>query len=451
MREFSSRWSAETSLLAGAFLCKYYRTQGCGFCVTVHFIRGYHEIGTHKPKLSFTEIIRDASGDPILGVDCKPIKQTHGHTWITNYTHTCKTSLATVIESPITGQMVIMKNFTPEQQEYLKMMAKTNIAPPCLYRVMLSMYPGVGWEKEWFREHVRGLRDQIKKESPNPFLRLQTLRDNIMRTGGKLVFGYNYDGSIESFNLVTANMQKFGSVYGTYAQLDGSNQGNQFSGYTNLKLQTSDCFGHSVSLAFGSSAGGETSENAKTLITEAGLEGKLNLGTDQGSAWHQLKTGFVNDHYYCTWHLVDGTPNAKCKSEHDTLKDRVAKVLNKSFDYDPKRAWELSALWGNMEFDFPHYKKFLSKLWVDKEKLCKYFRRTFTNGRQATLSSNWTRDADVEFKFPCGRSISTKIPHERYPSSMAGNTFRVISAGVTNVFSEEHLQRAPLWSAHQMP
>jgi hypothetical protein len=104
------------------------------------------------------------------------------------------------------------------------------------------------------------------------------LRDNIMRTGGKLVFGYNYDGSIESFNLVTANMQKFGSVYGTYAQLDGSNQGNQFSGYTNLKLLTSDCFGHSVSLAFGSSAGGETSENAKTLITEAGLEGKLNLG-----------------------------------------------------------------------------------------------------------------------------------------------------------------------------
>jgi len=92
----------------------------------VHFIRGYHEIGTHKPKLSFTEIIRDASGDPILGVDCKPIKQTHGHTWITNYTHTCKTSLATVIESPITGQMVIMKNFTPEQQEYLKMMAKTH-------------------------------------------------------------------------------------------------------------------------------------------------------------------------------------------------------------------------------------------------------------------------------------------------------------------------------------
>jgi hypothetical protein len=114
------------------------------------------------------------------------------------------------------------------------------------------------------------------------------------------------------------------------------------------------------------------------LVTEAGLEGKLNLGTDQGSAWHQLETGFVNDHYYCTWHLVDGTPNAKCKSEHDTLKDRVAKVLNKSFDYDPKRAWELSALWGNMEIDFPHYKKFLSKLWVDKEKLCKYFRRTFT-------------------------------------------------------------------------
>ena len=290
----------------------------------MHFIRGYHEIGTHKPKLSFTEIIRDAKGDPILGVDCKPIKQTHGHTWITNYTHTCKTSLATVIESPITGQMVIMKNFTPEQQEYLKMMAKTNIAPPCLYRVMLSMYPGIGWDKEWFRDHVRSLRDQIKKESPNPFLRLQTLRDNIMRTGGKLVFGYNYDGSIESFNLVTANMQKFGSVYGTYAQLDGSNQGNQFSGYTNLKLQTSDCFGHSVSLAFGSSAGGETSENAKTLITEAGLEGKLNLGTDQGSAWHQLETGFVNDHYYCTWHLVDGTPNAKCKLEHDTLKDRVA-------------------------------------------------------------------------------------------------------------------------------
>ena len=70
---------------------------------------------------------------------------------------------------------------------------------------------------------------------------------------------------------------------------------------------------------------------------------------------------------------------------------------------------------------------------------------------RSTLSSHWTRDADVEFKFPCGRSISTKIPHERYPSSMAGNTFRLISAGVTNVFSEEHLQRAPLWSAHQMP
>jgi len=70
---------------------------------------------------------------------------------------------------------------------------------------------------------------------------------------------------------------------------------------------------------------------------------------------------------------------------------------------------------------------------------------------RSTLTSLWTRDADVEFKFPCGSSISTKIPHERYPSSMAGNTFRLISAGVTNVFSEEHLQRAPLWSAHQMP
>ena len=70
---------------------------------------------------------------------------------------------------------------------------------------------------------------------------------------------------------------------------------------------------------------------------------------------------------------------------------------------------------------------------------------------RSTLSSHWTRDADVEFKFPCGRSICTKIPHERYPSPMAGNTFRVISAGVTLVFSEEHLQRAPLWSAHQMP
>ena len=70
---------------------------------------------------------------------------------------------------------------------------------------------------------------------------------------------------------------------------------------------------------------------------------------------------------------------------------------------------------------------------------------------RSTLTSLWTPDADVDFKFPCGRSISTKIPHERYPSSMAGNTFRLISAGVTNVFSEEHLQRAPLWSAHQMP
>ena len=48
----------------------------------MHFIRGYHEIGTHKPKLSFTEIIRDAKGDPILGVDRKPIRKTHGHTWV---------------------------------------------------------------------------------------------------------------------------------------------------------------------------------------------------------------------------------------------------------------------------------------------------------------------------------------------------------------------------------
>ena len=133
------------------------RTQGCGFCVTVHFIRGYHEIGTHKPKLSFIEIIRDANG-PILGVDRKPIRKTHGHTWVVNYTtHTCKTSLATVIESPITGQMVITRNFTPEQQERVQMMAKTNIAGPCLYRVMLNMYPGIGLDKEWFREHGRGL------------------------------------------------------------------------------------------------------------------------------------------------------------------------------------------------------------------------------------------------------------------------------------------------------
>ena len=157
MREFSSRWSAETSILAGAFLCRHYRAQGCGCCVTVHFIRGFHEIGTHTPKLSFSEMIRDGNGDPILYVDRTPIKKTHGHTWILKYTHTCKTSLATVIESPITGQMVITRNFTPEQQERVQMMAKTNIAGPCLYRVMLNMYPGIGWDKEWFREHGRGL------------------------------------------------------------------------------------------------------------------------------------------------------------------------------------------------------------------------------------------------------------------------------------------------------
>ena len=70
---------------------------------------------------------------------------------------------------------------------------------------------------------------------------------------------------------------------------------------------------------------------------------------------------------------------------------------------------------------------------------------------RSTLSNHWTHDADVEFTFPCGRIIWSKIPLERYPSSKAHDTFRVVSAGVTLVFSEEHLQRAPLWSAHQMP
>jgi hypothetical protein len=127
----------------------------------VHFIRGFHEIGTHTPKLSFSEMIRDGNGDPILDVDRTPIKKTHGHTWILKYTHTCKTSLATVIESPITGQMVITRNFTPEQQERVQMMAKTNIAGPCLYRVMLNMYPDRFGTKNGFGSMAEAWRGDL--------------------------------------------------------------------------------------------------------------------------------------------------------------------------------------------------------------------------------------------------------------------------------------------------
>jgi hypothetical protein len=71
----------------------------------------------------------------------------------------------------------------------------------------------------------------------------------------------------------------------------------------------------------------------------------------------------------------------------------------------------------------------------------------------STLGRDWPTHPAVEFKMPGpgGRTIFAEIPRERYPLAKQGDSFRLVMAGATLVFSEQHLQRAPLWSAHPIP
>ena len=73
----------------------------------------------------------------------------------------------------------------------------------------------------------------------------------------------------------------------------------------------------------------------------------------------------------------------------------------------------------------------------------------------SVLGSNWTKDDNVEFKLPSGRSYYVEIPVARYPTAKVGDKLRLVvgGPGLIHVFSEEHLQvlRAPLWGTHKMP
>ena len=69
----------------------------------------------------------------------------------------------------------------------------------------------------------------------------------------------------------------------------------------------------------------------------------------------------------------------------------------------------------------------------------------------SVLGSNWTKDDNVEFKLPSGRSYYVEIPVARYPTAKVGDKFRLVVGGISHVFSEEHLLRAPLWGTHKMP
>lgn len=119
---------------------------------------GYHETGTSTPKVSFYETYTDEDGNKQ--------RRVHKHTWQLNLIHTCVQKEAPVIHSVVTGDAIQMQRFSPKQLDELKMMASTNIPKPCLYRIMLSMNPGVTWDYQTFISQVKTLRRQLKNERP---------------------------------------------------------------------------------------------------------------------------------------------------------------------------------------------------------------------------------------------------------------------------------------------
>jgi hypothetical protein len=100
-------------------------------------------------------------------------------------------------------------------------------------------------------------------------------------------------------------------------------------------------------------------------------------------------------------------------SKRDLSHSKADKCMLKKHPYDPKGHWVLS--------------------------------------HASVLGSNWTKDDNVEFKLPSGRSYYVEIPVARYPTAKAGDKFRLVVGGLSHVFSEEHLLRAPLWGTHKMP
>ncbi len=139
---------------------------------------------------------------------------------------------------------------------------------------------------------------------------------------------------------------------------------------------------------------------AKPLVTNDGGE----VGDDVAQASKARKKSSCK---FCSAHFdVED-------SERDLSHCRADKCMLKKYPYDPNGHWLLSLV--------------------------------------SVLGSSWTKDDPVQFNFPGGRSIFAQVPLTRYPTAKEGDKFRLVLGGLSHVFSEEHLQRAPLWEKHKMP
>ena len=316
---------------------------------------GYHETGTSTPKVTFYETYTNEDG--------KKQRRVHKHTWHRNLIHTCVQEEAPVIYSAVTGDAIQMQRFSPKQLDELKMMASTNIPKPCLYRIMLNMYPGVTWDYLSFVSHVKTLRRQLKNEAPNPFLQLQKMRDEINGRGGTVVFDYDPSGDIDNVMMITPTMKAIAKVYNQWAVVDGTSN-DRDTEYTVTRLNTLDCFDHTLGIASVSSHGGETAANVTKLITETGLAGKLTISSDMGSAMAHLQaSGLAMHRDFCSFHKVDSAANVTNKAEDSKLKERVAHLIHRTFGWKDEFEWKLRSLMHNMELDFPTQRTFLSTLW----------------------------------------------------------------------------------------
>ena len=132
-----------------------------------------------------------------------------------------------MIYSVVTGDAIQMQRFSPKQLDELKMMASTNIPKPCLYRIMLSMNPGVTWDYQTFISQVKTLRRQLQNEAPNPFLQLEKMREEINSQGGTVSFDYDPSGDIDNVMMITPTMKAMATIYNQWAVVDGATTGTQ--------------------------------------------------------------------------------------------------------------------------------------------------------------------------------------------------------------------------------
>jgi len=103
-------------------------------------------------------MIRDGNGDPILDVDRAPIKKTHGHTWILLRVH------AHVQDELGHGDRKPHHRSNGHHEELHAGAAREGADDgenehrwPVLVPRHAQHVPRIGWDKEWFREHGRGL------------------------------------------------------------------------------------------------------------------------------------------------------------------------------------------------------------------------------------------------------------------------------------------------------